>query len=203
MRPIPLAGVALLLAAPIATAANTSYDRVAYSEPASAGLEVQPPLDEFKAVSAARVIVPRQWQRLPVKGGKPQYLTAGGTCRFRVTWSVRSRIDDSGDATEHLDKAIAAPPKAHVYEQGERNGHPFRVVKIAGSPNDVIRGTWVAVLTRRKDIAPAGKVVWTEVTANARSRSGDECHSGTVHNAARYIADGLSVATVVLRFVKG
>ena len=195
----------LALAAPTALAATSSgYDTLSFREPTSSGLEVQPPLDEFRAVSGARVIVPEKWTELAAtRSGRPRYMTAGNAnCRFRVTWTVRSVVADGGSADAQLDAAIAAPPRAHVYEEGARNGRPWRVVKVAGGANAGLRGAWVGILTRRKDVAPAGKTVWTHITADARARSGDECHSGTVHAAARDIADGLSVASNSLRFVE-
>lgn len=199
MRRFVVLGALALLAPASALAAAGGYKRVTIDETGQ-GLAVAAPLDEYRVSARARVITPDNWTRLSDKGGQPRFRTGGGTCRYVVTWAVQSRVDDDMDATAYLDKALDAPAHAHVYEDGIRNGHPFRVIKDRATPpsSSVVRGTWVAVLTRRKDIAPAGKVVWAAISATARSAG--ECHSGTVHNAARAIADGMSVATATLRF---
>ena len=185
MRTLFVIGTLALLG-PAAALAAGGYDRVTLREPGP-GQPVQPPLDEFTASASARIISPRDWTRLKDKAVQVRFRTARGTCRYVVSWSVHSRVGDDMDATAYLDKALAAPANAHVYEEGTRNGHPFRVIKTkATAPStSVVRGKWVAILTRRKDIAPAGKVVWAEISAIARS-----------------IADGMAVATVALRFKK-
>lgn len=194
----------VLTAAPVASAAAADYSTVGFREPASAGLPVQPPLDEFRAVSGARVLIPAAWTKLAsTRSGRPRYLiTRNRACRFRVAWTVRTVVADPGSAESQLDAATAAPAGARVYEQGVRNGKPWRVVRMSGAATTSVRGAWVGVLTRRADIVPAGKAVWTHITADARARAGDECHSGMVRNAARDIADGLALASNSLRFVK-
>src|SRR3954452_24529317 len=194
----------VLTAAPVASASAAEYSTLGFREPASAGLPVQPPLAEFRAVSGARVLIPATWTTLAsTRSGRPRYLiTRNRECRFRVTWTVRTVVADRGSAESQLDAAIAAPARARVYEQGVRNGKPWRVVRMSGAATTSVRGAWVGVLTRRTDIVPAGKTVWTHITADARARAGDECHAGMVHNAARDIADGLALASNSLRFAE-
>jgi len=204
MRRRLITAALVLTAAPVASAAAADYSTLSFREPASAGLPVQPPLDEFRAVSGARVLIPAAWTTLAsTRSGRPRYLiTRNRECRFRVTWTVRTVVADPGSAESQLDAAIAAPARAHIYEQGVRNGKPWRVVRMSGAPTTSVRGAWVGVLTRRTDIVPTGKIVWTHITADARARAGDECHAGMVGNAARDIADGLALASNSLRFAE-
>jgi hypothetical protein len=193
-----------LIAVPVASAAAADYSTLSFREPASAGLPVRPPLDELRAVSGARVLIPAAWTRRPAtSSGRPRYLiTRNRECRFRVTWSVRTVVADPGSAESQLDAAIAAGARARVYEQGVRNGRPWRVVRLSGAARTSVRGAWVGVLTRRADIVPAGKTVWTQIIADARAGAADECHAGMVRNAARDIADGLALARNRLRFAE-
>ena len=204
MRRRLITAALVVTAAPVASAAAADYSTLSFREPASAGLPVQPPLDEFRAVSGARVLIPAAWTTLAsTRSGRRRYLiTRNRECRFRVTWTVRTVVADPGSAESQLDAAIAAPARAHIYEQGVRNGKPWRVVRMSGAPTTSVRGAWVGVLTRRTDIVPTGKIVWTHITVDARARAGDECHAGMVGNAARDIADGLALASNSLRFAE-
>jgi hypothetical protein len=64
-----------------------------------------------------------------------------------------------------------------------------------------IQGLRSAVLTRRTDITPAGQVAWADLSVSARSRPGDECHSGTYRKTVGpQIGDALATARTTLRF---
>ena len=195
-----LATVLVLASVPAAAlAATDDYRTLKFSEPASRGLDVQPPLDEFRAVAGARIVVPVRWQRLALT----RYMTTGSDqCRYRISFSVRSRVGDPGDAAEYVEEALPAASPSRLLDSGVRGSRAFRVVRDEGGTVIRIRALWTAVLTRRKDVAPEGKVVWSDVRATATSRRGDECHAGTWRSLGPLLGDALVVARTNLRFVK-
>src|SRR5689334_22840993 len=93
-RACGLAVGAALVAGGTAFAADNAFVLKHFKEPASRGLAVKKPLDELVAVSDARVVVPRSWK----PKGTTQFDTGSSPCRYRVKFTVRSRIDDPGDA---------------------------------------------------------------------------------------------------------
>jgi hypothetical protein len=76
-------------------------------------------------------------------------------------------------------------------------------VRKAQSTGVHVDAQWSGVLTRRKDIAPSGKVVWTDLTVSAQSSPDSECHSGTYREAlGPQMGDALATARTTLRFQK-
>jgi len=201
---VSITAAAALCVAGAAQASTSDYVARSFDEPASPGLEVQPPLDEFRAVSRARVVVVTDWRRQRASAGRLAFLTPGSTCRYRVTLSVRTRIAAPGDPVAYVTDALPSPGPAYLLDSGQRSGTAFRTVRRRNSGEIVrIDALWARVLTRRRDIVPAGQVAWTEIRVTAASRPGDECHSGTWRERmGPQISDALATARASLKFVR-
>jgi hypothetical protein len=146
-----------------------------------------------------RALVPSTWKRR----GTTQFDTpSNGSCSYHVKFTVHSRIGDPGDASARV--AAAAPGSGpFVLDSGQRNGGAWRVVRKSVPAAVHVDAQWSGVLTRRKDIAPSGKVVWTDLSVSAQSHTGDECHSGTYREVlGPAIGDALATAKTSLRFQK-
>jgi hypothetical protein len=210
MRTRSLVFVAVLVAlvlsiAAAAQAATTTYVVRAFTEPASSGLAVKKPLDEFRAVSGARVIVPSDWRPLTAKAGQLRVLTPGTTCRYRVTFTVRTRLGAPGDAVDRVTAALPAAGPGYLLDSGQREGAAFRVVRkrISAGLGVRVDAIWADVLTKRKDIVPSGQVAWTDVRVTATSLPGNECHSGTYREVlGPRLGDALAAAHARLKFVR-
>jgi hypothetical protein len=199
-------GLALTLGAvPAAHAATNTYTARSFTEPANPGLTVQPPLDEFRAVSRARVIVPSNWTRLSAPAGRLRFLTAGtAACRYRVTFTVHTTLAATGEASARLDQQLPSPGAQRVLDSGTHGAAAFRVVRPVSSDARVrLNALRTTVLTRRTDIVPSGQAAWSDLTATAISRPGDECHSGTYRQAlGPQLGDALATARTTLDFVR-
>jgi hypothetical protein len=150
------------------------------------------------------VILPAEWKLLKANEGQLRAITPGDTCRYRVTFTVRSRSGPSRSAADYVADGLPSPGPAYVLDSGQRRSSAFRVIREKGTgPIVRVRGLWAAILTRRSDVARPGQVVWTEVAATAASRQGDECHSGTWRERlGPQLADALATARTTLRFVR-
>jgi len=205
------AGLGAALALVIASAAHGDRGRYvvrSFIEPANPGLKVSKPLEEFRAVSRARVVVPTEWRRLNAKSGQLRFLTpqisAGGRCRYRVTFSVRSQLAQPRAPVDYVADALPSSATMRLLETGQRGNRAFRVARARGGRFVVrLRAFWAAVLTRRPDIAPVGQVAWSEISVTAASRQGDECHLGTWRAVlGPQLGDALATARTRLDFVR-
>lgn len=126
------------------------------------------------------------------------------SCRYDVTYRVRSVVAPSQDAAAYVAAKLPVPSAPYLLDSGVRGRRAFRVVRQRGTSARVrLDALWAAVVTTRSDIAPAGQVVWTEVRVTAMSRAGDECHAGTWRDAlGPAIGDSLAVARTALHFAK-
>jgi hypothetical protein len=185
-------------------AAPTTSDYVARSvkPPAAQGLPVSGPLSQFRAVAQFRVIVPERWTVQSAPAGRLRLLTPGVGCRYQVTFSTRAVIAPSGGPTVRVNAQLPAPSAARLLDEGRRVGSAYRVTRPVTTDGRVaIQGLRSAVLTRRTDITPAGQVAWADLSVSARSRPGDECHSGTYRKTVGpQIGDALATARTTLRF---
>ena len=137
-----------------AYAGEKTYLVKTFDEPAGRGLPVAKPLADFVATSRVRVLVPSTWK----PKGTTQFDTpSNGSCSYRVKFTVHSRIDDPGDAAARVAAAVPGSG-AFVLDSGQRNGGAWRVVRKSVPAAVHVDAQWSGVLTRRKDIAPAGKV---------------------------------------------
>jgi hypothetical protein len=204
-------GLGPALALGIASAAHGDRGRYvtrSFMEPANPGLEVSKPLEEFRAVSRGRVVVPTEWRRLSAKSGQLRFLTpqisAGGNCRYRVTFGVRSQLAQPREAGDYVADALPSSARMRLLDLGERGSSAFRVTRARGGRSVVrLRAFWAAVLTKRPDIAPAGQVAWSEISVTAASRRGDECHIGTWRAVlGPQLGDALATARTRLDFVR-
>jgi hypothetical protein len=212
MRPSASLALGLLVSAAAAVvpaaaqAAPTSSDYIARSvtPPASQGLPVAAPLDEFRAVARIRVIVPERWTVQRAPAGRLRFLTPGVGCRYQVTFSVRPVIAAPGDPSARVNAQLVPPSTARLLDEGRRVGSAYRVTRPVTTDGTVsVRGLRSAVLTRRTDIVPAGQVAWADLTASARSRPGDECHSGTYRQTlGPQLGDALATARTTLGFAR-
>ncbi|MDX6681236.1 MAG: hypothetical protein QOG94_1275 [Solirubrobacteraceae bacterium] len=197
-------GLALALGCAGVATAETRYVTTSYSEPASAGAPVAAPLSQFVVVARARVVVPASWRRLPAPAGQQRFETRRSPgCRYRVTFSVSKRLAAPGDAETYVAAGLPAASAPYLLDSGVHGSRAFRVVRQKAASAVRVDGLWAGVLTRRTDIAPSGQVMWSEIHVSARSRAGDECHSGTYREVlGPQIGDALATATTTLRFVR-
>ena len=121
-----------------------------------------------------------------------------------MTYTVKSVLAPSQDASTYLTAGLPAASSRHLIDSGVRGNRAFRVVRQPGIGGRVrLDALWAGLLTRRADIAPAGQAAWTEIRVTATSRAGDECHSGTWRQAlGPSIGDSLAVARASLHFTK-
>src|SRR3989442_11610629 len=92
-RRLLAAALGPVLAAGITSAADADRGRYvlhSLTERANPGLTVSKPLDQFRAVSRARVVVPAEWRRLHAKPGLLRFITPRSNCRYQVVFSVNS-----------------------------------------------------------------------------------------------------------------
>jgi hypothetical protein len=124
---------------------------------------VQPPLDEFRAVARGRVVVLKEWQRQRASAGRLSFLTPGTSCRYRVTFSVRTRTAPPADPVAYVPTALPSPGPAYLLDSGQRSGTAFRTVRERSSGRSCASTRlWARVLARTPDIVPAGQVAWAE-----------------------------------------
>jgi hypothetical protein len=210
MRPSVVAvAIAPVLALGVASAAHADrggYRALSFTETANPGLTVSGSLgDTYVAVSRARVIVPTEWRRLKAKAGELRFISPGGSCRYRVTFTVRSRLGEPRDAADYVAEGLPAAGPAYVLDSGQRAGNrAFRVIREKSTGRVVrVRGLRAAVLTRRADVAPSGQTAWSEIAVDAASLPGDECHSGTWRERlGPQLGDALATARTNLTFAK-
>lgn len=197
--------VGLVAAAPAAAAQRATFVTRTLTEPATPGLAVTGPLSEFRATSRARVVVPSAWRSLRAPAGRLRFQSVNNpSCRYDLTYSVRSVLATSQDAAAYVTAKLPAPGAPYVLDSGVRGRRAFRVVRQRGTSGRVrLDALWATVVSARSDIAPAGQVAWTEVRVTAMSRAGDECHAGTWRDAlGPAIGDSLAVARTALHFSK-
>ncbi|HYF24190.1 MAG TPA: hypothetical protein VD931_00485 [Baekduia sp.] len=207
MTKLPLgAGAAAGLALGLAPAPAGAADFVVRSvtQPASTALPVTGPLSDLRAASRARVAVPTDWRVLkPLRSGDLRLLTPGGSCRYIVTFRLTSVVADPGDAAAYAEAKLPTPGRNRLLDSGTHGSAAFRVVRPATTARVRIDALRAGVLTRRADVAPAGRAVWSELRATALSRPGDECHSGSYRvRVGPQLGDALAIARTTLTFVK-
>jgi hypothetical protein len=201
-----LVAVGLTPVLALALTASASADRGRYltrsfTETASSGLAVTGPLADRRAVSRARVVVPDEWRRLSAKPGQLRFETPGGSCRYRVTFTVDSGLAAPRDPAQRVGELLPGPGARYLLDSGQRGRAAFRVIREQSTGRVRLRGLRAGVLTRRADIVPAGQVAWSEIGASAVSRPGDECHAGTWRERlGPQIGDSLATVRTTLRF---
>ena len=176
-----------------------------FAEPAKPGLAVTGALSGYRVASIGRVVVPTGWRRLAAPAGGLRFVTVSNpSCRYTVTYTVRSVLAPSQDASPYVTARLPSPSARHLLDSGVHGSRAFRVVRQAGIGGQVhLDALWAGVLTKRTDIAPAGQAAWTEIRVTAVSGAGDECHSGTWRQAlGPAIGDSLAVARTSLHFTK-
>jgi hypothetical protein len=197
--------VGLACAALAAAAQRGGFETRTFAEPAEPGLAVTGALSGFRATSVGRVIVPTTWRRLAAPAGRLRFLTVNNpSCRYTVTYTVKSVLAPSQDASSYVTTGLPSPSAWHLLDSGVHGNRAFRVVRQTGIGGRVrLEALWAGVLTKRSDIAPAGQAAWTEIRVTAVSGAGDECHSGTWRQAlGPTIGDSLAVARTSLHFTK-
>ena len=200
----PAAFVALAFAAP-AGAERGVFSTRTFTEPAKPGLVVTGPLSRYRATSTGRVVVPTDWRRRSAPAGQLRFLaTQNPSCRYSLTYTVKSVLAPSQDAADYATAGLSSPGSRYLLDSGKRGNRAFRVVRQKSIGGRVrLDALWAGVLTKRADVAPNGQVAWTEIRVVAVSGTGDECHSGTWRQAlGPTIGDSLAVARTSLHFTK-
>jgi hypothetical protein len=199
---IPVAALALLCAPAALAAPHTLVERT-FTEPPRPGLAVTGALSHYVVTSRARVMAPGQWKRHAARAGRLRFTaTQNPGCHYDLTYRIESVLAAPGSASDFVAGRLVPVGARYLLDGGQRGNTAFRVVRrksVAGRVR--VDALWAGVLTRRADIAPAGKWAWSEIHVTARSRSGDECHSGTWRQSlGPAIGDSLAVARTTLRF---
>lgn len=197
--------VGLALAASATAAQRGAFEARTFAEPAKPGLAVTGALSGARATSVGRVVVPTSWRRLAAPAGTLRFRSVNNqSCRYTVTYTVKSVLAPSQDASSYVTARLPSPSARHLLDSGARGNRAFRVVRHPGIGGRVrLEALWAGVLTKRADIAPAGQAAWTEIRVTAVSGAGDECHSGTWRQAlGPTIADSLAVARTSLHFTR-
>lgn len=205
MRVLPLAVLAAIVPVAAASAASTTYVTRSFNEPTAKGLAVTGPLKDYRASSRARVVVPTAWKVRGTSAGTLRLRTAQNpSCTYDMTYTVRSVVDASGDASKRVTAALPAAGARYVLDEGQHGNRAWRVIRRATKDGRVrMTALWNGVLTKRSDIVPSGKTAWTEIRVEAVSRAGSECHSGTYRvSVGPSIGDSLAVARTALHFAK-
>ena len=154
--------IALALAVP-AGAQRGVFQTRTFAEPAKPGLAVTGALSGYRVTSVGRVIVPTSWRRLAATAGRLRFLTVNNpSCRYTVTYSVKSVLAPSQDAASYVTAGLPSPSSRHLLDSGVHGNRAFRVVRQPGIGGRVrLDALRAGVLTKRTDIAPAGQVAWT------------------------------------------
>ncbi len=174
------------------------------TEPVSGGLTVTGPLSGYVVTSNARVLVPTAWTVRSQKTSLRLRTTQNPSCHYTVTYRASSTLDAPENAADRAARLLPAQGARYVLDSGVRGSRAFRVIRTPGLNGRVrVRALWTGVLTKRADIAPAGKVAWTQIAVDAVSTAGDECHAGTWRESlGPSIGDSLATARVRLHFTK-
>jgi hypothetical protein len=92
----------------------------------------------------------------------------------------------------------------YVLDKGTHSSAAFRVTRLRTTDGTVkVSALYSRVLTKRKDIAPEGRAIWSDIVVGATSAKGDECHSGTYREVlGPRIGDALATARTTLHFVR-
>src|SRR4051794_27003284 len=114
---VACAAGAVALPAVAAAASSTDYIRRTFTQPPSKGLPVAKPLNRFVATSHVRVIVPKAWRQV----GSNSFDEGSGSCRYRVTFTVYTRLAPPGDAAERVRANIPGQGARYVLSKGERD----------------------------------------------------------------------------------
>jgi len=202
---IATAGLATIAVAAPALAASTRFVTHTLTDPASRGLAVTGPLRGYVVTSKARVVVPTAWRQRSAPAGQLRFTTTqNSSCHYTVTYRAASVLAPPQTTSAYTEAKLPGAGPRYVLDGGARRNTAFRVVRRAGGAGAVrLDALWVGVLTKRADIAPPGKVAWTEIRVTAVSRTGDECHAGTWRSAlGPAIGDSLAVARTGLHFVR-
>jgi hypothetical protein len=188
-----------------ADAQRAMFETRTFAEPAKPGLAVTGALSGYRVTSVGRVIVPTSWRSLAAPAGRLRFVTVNNpSCRYTVTYSVKSVLAPSQDVLSYVTTGLPSPSARHLLDSGVRGNRAYRVVRQPGIGGRArLDALWATVLTRRADIAPPGQVAWTQIRVTAVSRAGNECHSGTWRQAlGPAIGDSLAVARTSLHFTK-
>ena len=200
--------LSILLAAALAVpagAASSRFEARTFTEPAKPGLAVSGALRGFAATATARVVVPTAWRHRSASAGRLRFATTRNPgCHYNLTYGVTSVLAPTGDAGDFVAAKLPADGPRYILDSGRRGSGAFRVIRHKSAGGQVrLEALWAGVLTRRADIASAGEWAWAQIRVTARSRKGDECHSGTWREAlGPAIGDSLAVARVKLHFAR-
>src|SRR3989442_4116841 len=121
-RRLLAAALGPVLAAGIASSADADRGRYvlhSVTERANPGLTVSKPLDQFRAVSRARVVVPAEWRRLSAKPGQLRFITPRSNCRYEVVFGVSSRLAAPRAAVDYVAGALPSPSASRLLDSGQ------------------------------------------------------------------------------------
>ncbi len=145
---VPISLLALAAVPAIAVAATNTYVARSFTQPASAGRPVDKPLDEFKVVAGARVVVRTDWKTSAAKPGQLRFTSGNNICHYTTTYRTRTRIADDGSAEDYVTGALPSPGRGYLLDSGTHGSAAFRVVRQKTTNGIVhIDALWSRVLT--------------------------------------------------------
>jgi|GEM_PF-6672070 len=197
-RPLAIASGALLAAGALSSTAIalSSGDTTARTITVSKAMVTG--FSGLQTVSAKmRLSFPTSWTRVSSPATRLSLRTGDGACRYSIVARTGVAVTTAGDAPAF---ALAlAPAKARlVLDQGVRGSSAWRVTRTQDEPRRIVlHAVRVSPLTsvgRRLGLT-AGQRAFQVTTVDAKSRVGDECHSGTYRQGVGpSIGDALATA---------
>ena len=105
--------VGLALAASATAAQRGAFEARTFAEPAKPGLAVTGALSGARATSVGRVVVPTSWRRLAAPAGTLRFRSVNNqSCRYTVTYTVKSVLAPSQDASSYVTAGCRRPARA-------------------------------------------------------------------------------------------
>jgi hypothetical protein len=169
------ATVAAAVAAPAASTRDTFIRYRVENRSAPAGLDVR------NHRATASITVPAAWPRQRSSTSARLVVRSGRAgCRYTITFRTRQFVGRVATAAEIAEDRVKGRGP-YVLETGARRSAAWRVVRIP-APRATVEVRAVRIAPAPAPPAgrlPAGRRLWREVSAIAKSGANDECHSGT------------------------
>lgn len=148
--------------------------------------------------ASARASFPRTWKQVSKAATHLTLREGSAICLYTVETTTGVDIGSADDATAAAHARTLAPATgAYVLEEGTRGSSAWRVTRVREDSVTHLHAVRVAQLTSMTQQLKltGGRRAFQVITVDARSRKGDECHSGTYRDVAGpSIGDALATA---------